>query len=118
MKLWKRILLRIPKVGLAYRAFRWFRFVRKHRVIVRLKQVRLLRKLAKALEDGDMGLVIELLGSLARTLLPAATAYLAGQGVSVESENSLLVLATAVGVYVVMQGWSIVRKLINKPRKV
>ena len=54
LKLWKRILLKVPKVGTAYRAFRWFRFVRKHRLFYNAKQLRKLRRLIRKAQKGGM----------------------------------------------------------------
>ncbi len=48
MKLWKKVLLKVPKVGLAYRAFRWQKTVRKFKII---KVTRLINKLRKAAEE-------------------------------------------------------------------
>lgn len=48
MKPWQRALLKVPKVGLAYRAFRWQRITRKFNVV---KITRLTRKIRKAVEE-------------------------------------------------------------------
>ena len=54
MKVWKKLLLKVPKVGLAYRAFRWFRFTRKHHVIKNLKLARRLHKELKKLKESKV----------------------------------------------------------------
>lgn len=70
-------------------------------------------------ERRDEGMLKEIAGSLARTAGPAATAFLAGAGVHVTPESDPLVtVGIAVVVYVGAQVWSIVRKVINKPRDV
>lgn len=47
MRPWQRVLLHLPKIGLAYRAFRWFRFVRRHGVVKLAKRARRLRRAIK-----------------------------------------------------------------------
>jgi hypothetical protein len=89
------------------------RRIRKARNRHRLKKG---KPLLHTTEENDVGLVLELLGSLLRTLVPAATAYLAGLGISVDSDNSVLVVGIALIVYVAMQAWSMWRKISNKPR--
>lgn len=70
-------------------------------------------------ERRDEGMVKEIAGSFARTLAPAATAFLAGSGVNVgDGSNPTAVLALAAVVYVGAQLWSIARKIFNKPRDV
>ncbi len=63
-------------------------------------------------EETTMGpLLLEILGSFARTGLPWATAMLDPLGIHVTGDNPTLTIALAVGVYAFMQIWSIVRKL-------
>ncbi len=58
----------------------------------------------------NIALLLQFAGSIVRTLLPAATAYLAGLGVNVDSDNPWLTLVVAVVVYLAMQAWSLWRK--------
>ena len=48
----------MPKVGIAYRAYRWFRFVRRHRIIFTARQLRKIRKMirliVKEVEENGM----------------------------------------------------------------
>jgi len=66
-------------------------------------------------EDSSMGLIVEVLGSVARTSLPLAIAYLDSLGIHVTG-NETTTVALAVLAWVAMQVWSIVRKVRNKPR--
>jgi hypothetical protein len=59
----------------------------------------------------NMALLLPILGSIARTFLPAATAYLAGLGINVGADNPLVIIAIAVVVYGGAQVWSILRKV-------
>ena len=70
-------------------------------------------------ERRDEGMLKEIAGSLARTAGPAATAFLAGSGISVSDDASpLLTVGLAIVVFVGAQVWSLARKVINKPRDV
>jgi hypothetical protein len=59
----------------------------------------------------NAALLLPVLGSIARTFLPAATAFLAGMGIQVDASNPWLTLGLAVAVYAGMQVWSIARKV-------
>lgn len=60
----------------------------------------------------------EILLSVLRHAAPPAAAYLAGQGIVIDDGTSpVLLVALAVAVYGASQGWSIARKIINKPRE-
>lgn len=95
----------------------------------KLKLRRLRKKNKKLIEQGleplplpgeelEVVMVKEILGSILRTFGPALTAYLAGQGISVEGADATTVIVVAIAVFVAMQAWSIYRKVMNKPRAV
>jgi hypothetical protein len=62
-----------------------------------------------------MGLILELLGSVARTSLPMAITYLDSLGIHVTG-NETTTLGVAIVAWIGMQAWSVVRKVRNKPR--
>lgn len=83
------------------------------------RRERLGKPLLEINERRDEGMIKEILGSLARTAAPAATAALAGAGVHITPDsNPLVTVAIAVVVYIGAQVWSIARKVVNKPRDV
>lgn len=62
-------------------------------------------------EAMNRNLVVALSGSLIRHATPAATSFLAGYGITVGGDtNPTLTIATAIGVYVAMQGVSFYRQ--------
>jgi hypothetical protein len=64
-----------------------------------------------------MGMLLELLGSLARTSLPVAAAFLEAHGIHITGDSTTTTILI-VGLWGAAQVWSFVRKLKNKPRKV
>lgn len=64
-------------------------------------------------EDVPMNLLIQLLGSIARTAGPAAAAYLAGKGIIVAGMDPETVVGVAFAVYVGAQLWSLGRKVLR-----
>ena len=65
----------------------------------------------------EMGLLLELLGSLARTTLPVARAFLDSHGIHITGDSTTTTLLI-VGLWAGAQVWSWVRKVRNKPRAV
>ncbi len=62
-------------------------------------------------------LILELTGSILRIGLPTATAFLTGLGIHLDAAlPAWLQVTIAIAVYLVMQLWSIVRKIRDKPR--
>ena len=84
-----------------------------------IEELLLLNKLRKAFQGDHVNtaLLLEVLGSIARTGLPWATALLAGSGIQLGTGTSpLITVGLAVVVYAAMQIWSIWRKVADKPR--